>query len=173
MNPIFISRRCINCQELLIFIHKNTELRNKFKIIDIDTNPYPDFLKVVPTMIIDESLLFGDELFKYLNILLDKLTGRVTPPLENSSKPTPSELDTTKTEDDVKELDGYCIDGDCQLPFSSLEDDEFIDQKTFYEELEPIEKISDETLLSDTSEKHVQVSNDYEKMMKSRNELNT
>jgi hypothetical protein len=170
-NIIYISRRCNNCQELLILIHKNTELRNLFKITDIDTNPYPQYLKVVPTMVVNDSIILGEELFKYINILIDKLNKRVTPPLENSTKPIPSELEPNKTEEPEEsgELDGFCLDGNCALPFSSLEDDEYIDNKQFFEELEQIEENkTEENLPTDTTEKHNEVSNAYEEMMKER-----
>jgi hypothetical protein len=169
-NIIYISRRCQNCQELLILIHRNTELRNLFKMIDIDTNPYPPFLKVVPTMVVDDSIIFGDELFKYINIILDKLNKRVTPPLENSTKPIPSELESNKKEEPEEsgELDGFCLDGNCALPFSSLEDDQYIDNKQFFEELDTEENKTEENLPTDTNEKHNEVSNAYEVMMKER-----
>ena len=166
---IYISRRCSNCQELLILIHKNAELRNLFKFVDIDTNPYPQFLKVVPTMQIEDSIILGEELFKYINIILDKLNKRVTPPLENSTKPIPSELESNKTEpEESRELDGFCLDGNCALPFSSLEEDEYIDNKQFFEELDAEENKTEENLPTDTNEKHNEVSNAYEEMMKER-----
>tara|TARA_R110001599_G_scaffold199328_2_gene396127 strand:- start:1094 stop:1531 length:438 start_codon:yes stop_codon:yes gene_type:complete len=139
-------------------------------MIDIDTNPYPPFLKVVPTMVVDNSIIFGDELFKYINIILDKLNKRVTPPLENSTKPIPSELESNKTEEPEEsgELDGFCLDGNCALPFSSLEEDEYIDNKQFFEELDTEENKTEENLPTDTNEKHNEVSNAYEVMMKER-----
>ena len=171
---IYISRRCSNCQELLILIHKNAELRNLFKFVDIDTNPYPQFLKVVPTMQIDDSIILGEELFKYIHIILDKLNKRVTPPLENSTKPMPSELEKVETEpENPGDLDGYCLDGNCALPFSSLEEDEFIDNRNFFEELDTDDKNTDDNKLNnnlpaDTSDKHTQVSGAYEQMMLER-----
>jgi hypothetical protein len=171
-NIIYISRRCKNCQELLILIHKNIELRDLFKFIDIDTNPYPQFLEVVPTMVIDNSIILGDELFKYIHIILDKLNKRVTPPLENSTKPMPSELESNKKEqENTGELDGFCLDGNCALPFASLEEDLYIDNKQSFEELDPDENKKDQNLPSDTNEKHIQVSSDYERMMKERQEV--
>ena len=175
MYPIYISRRCQNCQELIITLHKHTSLRNRFRVIDIDTNPFPNYLKVVPTMVLDDSLLLGEELFKYIHGLLDKLTNRVTPPLENSSKPRPSELDSREKETEKEkegEVDGYSLDGTCNLTFASLEEDEYIDQRNFFEELECDDSSPPEELLENTSEKHRQVADDYEKMMKERNELN-
>jgi hypothetical protein len=149
MIPIYISRRCKNCQELLIIIHQHKELYNIFSIIDIDTNPYPNFLQVVPTMVHENSLFNGDELFKYLHILIDKITNRVTPNLENNPQTVQSntvDVKPEKKEETSDELEGFCMDGSCSLDFSSLEDDEYIDRRDIYENLEGEIRTNPETL---------------------------
>ena len=169
---IYISRRCQICQDLLITIHKNQELYGSFEIIDIDTSSFPDYLKVVPSLIIQNTIITGDELFKYVNILLDKLQNRVTPQLENSSKPIPS--DTQKSEPDQEEKEqeimGFCLDGSCNLDFSSLED-ETDTNKNLYELLDEGEIKTTTDIPENMSEKHTEVANNYEKMMKDRENL--
>ena len=171
---IYISRRCQICQDLLITIHKNQELHGSFNIIDIDTSPFPDYLKVVPSLIIQNTIVTGDELFKYINILLDKLQNRVTPQLENSSKPIPSDMQKSEPEpepeEQEKEIMGFCLDGSCNLDFSSLEDESDIN-KNVYELLDEGEIKTTTDIPENMSEKHTQVANNYEKMMKDRQDL--
>lgn len=170
MIPIYISRRCPNCQELLITIHKQKPLHGQFSIIDIDTTPYPNYLQVVPTMVVQDSLIVGDELFKYIQMTLDRLTQRVTPPLENNPKTVQSDTEPVKQdkpqEDDIM---GFCMDGSCSLDFSSLEDNVYIDNRDIYENLDEGEiKTPVDNPREDMSEKHKEVSNNYDTMMKQR-----
>lgn len=171
MIPIYISRRCPNCQELLITIHKQKPLHGQFSIIDIDTNPYPNYLQVVPTMVVQDSLIVGDELFKYIQMTLDRLTQRVTPPLENNPKTVQSDTEPVKQEESKGDDDimGFCMDGSCSLDFSSLEDNVYIDNRDIYENLDEGEiKTPIDNPKEDMSEKHKEVSNSYDIMMKQR-----
>jgi len=68
---IYISRKCEYCHELLILLHKNRDII-KFPVIDIHKNPYPKIVKSVPCMVIDEKVLPGDELFKFINYLINQ-----------------------------------------------------------------------------------------------------
>ena len=170
MFKIYISRRCKNSQELLILIHKNKELYNKFSIIDIDSNPYPRYLEVVPTLVYDNSLINGDELFKYIHIMIDKIEKRVTPQLENNPKTVQSDSINVESEEkeNKDEILGFCMDGSCSLDFSSLEDDIYIDNKDKYENLEGEIITSDEHFQENKSEKHQKVSNNYDTLIKER-----
>jgi len=68
---IYISRKCEHCHELLILLHKHKDIL-KFPIVDIHRNPYPKIVTSVPCMVIDDKVLPGQELFKFLNYLLEK-----------------------------------------------------------------------------------------------------
>lgn len=170
MIPIYISRRCQNCQELLILIHQQKGLHQRFSIIDIDTNPYPNYLQVVPTMVHEDSLINGQELFKYIHILIDKLQERVSPPLENNPQTVQSNTVDVKPEEKEKkdEILGFCMDGSCSLDFSSLEDDEYIDNRDIYENLEGEIQTNPESLRENVSEKKQQVNNDLDQLLKER-----
>jgi hypothetical protein len=178
MYNIYISRRCQNCHELLILVHQNNNLNLDISFIDIDSNQYPSGLGVIPSMIVNQNeVISGEELFKFIGILIDKAKNRVTPQLENSSIPIQSDTEqvqsSDKSEDDI--LDGYCIDGNCALPFSSLDDSVYIDSKLSFESIDD-DSISsgniqtNEDNVPSKSEKFTRVSNDYEKMMKERSE---
>ena len=71
---IYVSRRCKHSQELLILIHKNRDILN-FRIIDIDKEPFPKSITTVPSMLIGEKILPGQELFKFLTYIINQKKG--------------------------------------------------------------------------------------------------
>ena len=78
---IYISRKCEYCHELLILLHKHKD-KIKFPVIDVHSNPYPKIVTSVPCMVVNEKILPGEELFKFINYLIQK-----------NSKPTESDND--------------------------------------------------------------------------------
>ena len=64
---LYISRECIHCKKLLLGIHKYDFLKPMFNFIDVNSNPYPDYIKSVPTLVIDQNIIRGDDVFDYLN----------------------------------------------------------------------------------------------------------
>ena len=68
---IYISRRCNHCQELLILLHKYKEYIN-FKVVDVDTSPFPKIITTVPCMLVKNKILPGIELFKFIEYLLEE-----------------------------------------------------------------------------------------------------
>jgi len=68
---IYISRRCEYCHELLILLHKNKD-SIKIPVVDIDSKSYPNIIKSVPCMLINNKILPGVELFKFLDYLINE-----------------------------------------------------------------------------------------------------
>ena len=68
---IYISRKCEYCHELLILLHKHKD-KIKFPVIDVHSNPYPKIVTSVPCMVVNEKILPGEELFKFINYLIQK-----------------------------------------------------------------------------------------------------
>ena len=68
---IYISRKCEYCHELLILLHKNRDIL-KFPVVDVHKSPYPKTVTSVPCMVIDNKVLPGDELFKFINYLISQ-----------------------------------------------------------------------------------------------------
>lgn len=68
---IYISRKCEYCHELLILLHKNRDIL-KFPVVDVHTKPYPKIVTSVPCMVVDDKVLPGEELFKFLNYLIEQ-----------------------------------------------------------------------------------------------------
>ena len=73
-STIYISRRCPHCQELLILIHKNRDIL-RFRIVDIDREQFPKMVSTVPSMLIGEKILPGEELFKFLTYIINQKKG--------------------------------------------------------------------------------------------------
>ena len=180
---IYISRRCEHCHELLIILHKNKE-KLKFRVVDVDTNSYPNTVKSVPCMVIGDKILPGPELFKYLEHLLnengDKKTNVKSLPGEPDKNMSSNNVNKEKLSQDQlsrepmsnvneNEPGGYCFGGSCDLSFSSIEGDNMLNDN--YEYLNSVEqKIStDQRSMNDTrKEKSAQMDSDYERMMESR-----
>ena len=70
-STIYISRRCEHSQKLLILIHQHRDLFN-FKIVDIDREPFPKLINSVPSMLIGNKVLPGQELFKFLTYIINQ-----------------------------------------------------------------------------------------------------
>ena len=68
---IYISRKCEYCHELLILLHKNRDIL-KFPVVDVHTKPYPKIVTSVPCMVVEDKILPGEELFKFLNYLIEQ-----------------------------------------------------------------------------------------------------
>ena len=87
---IYISRKCEYCHELLILLHKNKDIL-KIPVIDVHQNPYPKIVTSVPCMVVDNKILPGEELFKFLNYLIEKNSKEkdndLMPPKNELNKP--------------------------------------------------------------------------------------
>ena len=173
---IYISKRCEYCHELLILLHKNKDIF-KYKVIDIDSNPYPSIVQSVPSLVIKNQVLPGAELFKYLNYLINKNKSESTSNNINKNNddiPRLSEQDlkpvpVDNNSDSNKELDGFCFGGSCNLGFSSI-NEENIDNNTF-EYLNPGEintTTHDFKMNKTRKEESAELDNQYEKMMEAR-----
>ena len=173
---IYISKRCEHCHELLILLHTNKEIF-RYKVIDIDSNPYPSIVQSVPSLVIKNQVLPGNELFKYLNYLINKNNSGSTSNNINKNNddiPRLSEQDlkpvpVDNKSDSNKELDGFCFGGSCNLGFSSI-NEENIDNNTF-EYLNPgeINTTTNDLKMNKTrKEESAELDNQYEKMMEAR-----
>ena len=64
---LYISKSCPHCKQLLMLFHENKYLIPYFNIMDIESNPYPQSVTSVPTLIKDGMLYLGDKLNAILN----------------------------------------------------------------------------------------------------------
>ena len=89
---IYISRACPHCKKLLIGLHRYEFLKNQFKIIDVQTQQYPDYIETVPTLVANQQMIKNDDVFGYMNNLVEQIF-RQNPGLKNKYHPqqTPSQ----------------------------------------------------------------------------------
>ena len=188
---IYISRRCEYCHELLILLHKNRDIL-KYKVVDVDTNAYPKIIKSVPCMLIENKVLPGVELFKFLEYLVNEHNKESEPESNNSANhpnnlnmfSTPHNMrnlnkppednnqlhkNPEKPADDDGDLPGFCINGRCDLGFSSIDDSNLQEGKYEYLESEESTKsCSIDNNVTNKGEKVKQMDDDYARMMSER-----
>ena len=145
---IYISKRCKHCHELLVLLHKYREIL-KFNVVDVDNNSYPRSIDSVPCMLIDNKILGGIELFKFIEYLINENVNEndESNNSNESVKNAPSNGNTLPNEGapsgntlpnegapSGNSLDGYCFgDNNCLL-FSSFDDNSY--SMSNYEELQ-------------------------------------
>lgn len=64
---LYISKQCKHCEQLLRLFRENKHLIPYFNIMDIESNPYPQSLTSVPTLIKDGQLFMGKSLNAIIN----------------------------------------------------------------------------------------------------------
>ena len=64
---LYISKQCQHCTQLLVLLKENPNLQPYFNVKPIETNPYPESLKVVPTLVKDGQLFTGNSLNEIVN----------------------------------------------------------------------------------------------------------
>jgi hypothetical protein len=180
-DALYISRRCQHCHELLIFIHKNKDkLKQLFTIIDIDTSPFPSYIKSVPLLNYNNNIILGKDIKEQINMYIAETVQPEKPPLEYGTIPKQSSNTdiysnknntiNDKSEEDknysVDALDGYCIDGVCGINFSSIEEDSSISTST-YEVVEFGDEKNDNQSMD--VKKENELSNSYENFLQERN----
>ena len=65
-SQIYISKRCNHCIRLLKELKERPDIQGKIRIISIDEEPYPDYIKNVPTMVNGNKLFNAGEIFQML-----------------------------------------------------------------------------------------------------------
>ena len=62
---LFISGRCEYSKQLLIGIQQYKFMKPLFKIINIDRQAYPNYIKTVPSLLINGQIISCESLFQY------------------------------------------------------------------------------------------------------------
>lgn len=68
---LFISGRCPHSKNVLVGIQKHPFLKPLFKIVNIDTQPYPNYVKSVPAILINNQVITGQTVFEYFGKLVE------------------------------------------------------------------------------------------------------
>ena len=87
---IYISRACPHCKKLLIGLHRYEFLKNQFRIVDIQTQQFPDYIETVPTLVANQQMIKNDDVFGYMNNLVEQIF-RQNPGLKNKYHPQNSQ----------------------------------------------------------------------------------
>lgn len=68
---LFISGRCEHCKKILIGIQQHSFLKPLFRVINVDTQPYPNYVKTVPSILINNQVISGQTVFEYFGKLVE------------------------------------------------------------------------------------------------------
>lgn len=68
---LFISGRCEHCKKILIGISQYEFLKPLFKVINVDTQAFPEYVKTVPSILINGQVISGSTVFEYFGKLVE------------------------------------------------------------------------------------------------------
>jgi predicted thioredoxin/glutaredoxin len=68
---LFISGRCDHCKKILVGIQQHSFLKPLFKIVNVDSQPYPNYVKTVPSILINGQIISGQTVFEYFGKLVE------------------------------------------------------------------------------------------------------
>ena len=177
---IFISSRCEHSKKILIGISQYDFLKPLFKIINVDTQPFPNYIKTVPSLLINGQVITGDTVFEYLGKLVEgkkEQEGRT-----EQGQETEQDQGQCRINGDG-ELEGWCGSGG-GVEYSMITEDNddytnkthkidtnlsFLDGATadsLQGQVQEMEK-QDNNL----SQKRQQIDNDYERLQRERGEV--
>jgi hypothetical protein len=145
---LYISRNCPHCKKLLIGVHKYEFLRPMFVFVDVETQQFPDYIKSVPTLVVEQNMIKADDVFGYLNNMVEQIfksnpelkqqyhpeqsnqeqqnqsQGQPQQPQQPHQPHQPQQSQQSADHDPVDDLIGWCPDGGCSFaPISEQNDD--------------------------------------------------
>tara|TARA_A200000113_G_scaffold209342_1_gene208336 strand:- start:618 stop:1256 length:639 start_codon:yes stop_codon:yes gene_type:complete len=179
---LFISGRCEHCKKILIGIQQHPFLKPLFNVVNVDTQPYPNYVKSVPSILINNQVISGQTVFEYFGKLVEGKKAQEQR-IENNQT---NESDQGQCRiNEEGELEGYCGSGlgasGIEFSMISEENDDYT-KRTYKIEssYDFLEGASDdihsqvksmEAQDSQLSEKRKSFDNDLERMQRERGEL--
>ena len=152
---LYISRNCQHCKKLLVGIPKYEFLRPMFTFIDVETQQFPDYIKSVPTLVIDQNMIKADDVFGYLNNMVEQIfeqhpelkqkyhpeqqqqqqqQGQEQQPQPQQENNAPDKPGKGPDYDPVDDLVGWCPDGGCSFASISEQNDDCSKQNVSLED---------------------------------------
>jgi len=105
---LFISGRCPHSKKVLVGIQQYPFLKPLFNIVNIDTHPYPNYIKSIPSILINNQVVTGDQVFEYFGKLVEGKKAQE----ERASEGQKTESDQGQcTINEDGELEGWCGGG--------------------------------------------------------------
>lgn len=179
---LFISGRCPHSKNVLKGIHQHIFLKEVFQIVNIDTHPYPNYIKTVPCILINNQVLSGTKVFEYLGKIVEAKMEQEE--REKSNQMTSKDQGVCRINEEGG-LEGYCCGQDSGIGFSTIteENDDFTKRnhniETNYDYLDgssssnavyqQVKQMEDSD--NQLSEKRKNFDSDYERMQQERGEL--
>ena len=102
---LFVSGRCEHCKKILIGIQQYTFLKPLFNIVNVDTQPYPNYVKSVPSILINNQVISGQTVFEYFGKLVEGKKSQEERVQNNETNE--SDQGQCRINEDG-ELEGYC-----------------------------------------------------------------
>ena len=116
---LFISGRCEHSKKILIGIQQHSFLKSLFKVVNIDTQAYPDYVKTVPSILIHNQVITGEKVFEYFGKLVEGKKAQEE--RTNEGKQNESDQGQCSINEDG-ELEGWCGSGS-GVEFSMITED--------------------------------------------------
>jgi hypothetical protein len=178
---LFVSGRCQHSKKILLGIQEYPFLKSLFKVVNVDTQPFPNYVKTVPAILINNQVVTGDKVFEYFGKLVESK-------MEQEKRETTESLESKDDGqcriNDDGELEGYCglgigldystiseRDDDCSKATHSIETTvsflENTEGSSIHAQVKSMEE-SDDKL----SGKRQQFDSDLERMQQERGEVN-
>ena len=179
---LFISGRCDHCKKILVGIQQHAFLKPLFNVVNVDVQPYPNYVKSVPSILINNQVISGQTVFEYFGKLVEGKKAQEQRIQENQT----NESDQGQCRiNEEGELEGYCVGGlgGSGVEFSMItEENDDYTKKTYKIEssYDFLDGASDdihsqvksmEAQDSQLSQKRKGFDNDLERMQRERGEL--
>jgi len=102
---LFISGRCEHCKKILLGIQQHSFLKPLFQVVNVDVQSYPNYVKSVPSILINDQVISGQTVFEYFGKLVEGKKEQE----ERLRADQPSEKDQGQCRiNEEGELEGYC-----------------------------------------------------------------
>lgn len=102
---LFISGRCDHCKKILVGIQQHPFLKPLFKVVNVDVQPYPNYVKSVPSILINNQVISGQTVFEYFGKLVEGKKAQEQRIQNNQTNE--SDQGQCRINEDG-ELEGYC-----------------------------------------------------------------
>ena len=175
---LFISGRCPHSKKILLGIKQHPFLKDFFKIVNVDVQPFPNYIKTVPCILVNNQVIAGDTVFEYLGKLVEGKKQQET--RESEEKLKESDKGQCRINEDG-ELEGWCSTDSIEFSTITEESDDYTKKiykiDTNYEYLDgnedSIHNQVKQMEQNDTQldKKTQQFDNDYERIQRERGEI--
>jgi len=117
---LFISGRCDHCKKILVGIQQHPFLKPLFNVVNVDVQPYPNYVKSVPSILINNQVISGQTVFEYFGKLVEGKKAQEQRIQNNQT----NESDQGQCRiNEEGELEGYCVNSGSGIEFSMISEE--------------------------------------------------